>query len=305
MPRLLGPDPDLPPRLFTLADARASGLTERQVRYRVQSGRWTRVARDRYRAADSRPADVDAFLRTRLVHVDRAVAAASRNRGTIIGFASAVLVHVLPLASRVPEDVTLLVPPGHWTGSRDGIRFRQGRALTGVPATAGVLVTDVHRTWLDLARTAPLADALAMGDAALAQGRLDPGAVADLLLEWDGARGCRRARLALGLLDGLRETALESASFAYFVEHRLPLPSMQVVIRTPSGRFLGRVDFLWEQARLVGEADGRLKYEQGEALYAEKRREDEIRGLGYGFVRWGWSDLRTPDLANRLRRTLQ
>ncbi len=94
---------------------------------------------------------------------------------------------------------------------------------------------------------------------------------------------------------------MESESYAYFVEHRLPLPICQVSIQGRDGRFLGRVDFLWEAVRLVGEADGRLKYADADAVYAEKRREDEIRAEGYGFIRWGKADLRTPALADRLR----
>ncbi|MCX6433100.1 MAG: hypothetical protein NTX29_10030 [Actinobacteria bacterium] len=97
---------------------------------------------------------------------------------------------------------------------------------------------------------------------------------------------------------------LESASFAYFVEHRLPLPRLQVELRTDAGRFVARVDVLWERSRLVGECDGRLKYAVADDLYREKRREDEIRALGYGVIRWGMADLRSPALAVRIRRLL-
>lgn len=103
----------------------------------------------------------------------------------------------------------------------------------------------------------------------------------------------------------MRETPLESASFAYFVDHRVPLPRMQVVVTERDGEFVARVDFLWDADRLVGEADGRLKYQSADDLYREKRREkrreDALRALGYRVVRWGAADLRTADLARRLR----
>jgi very-short-patch-repair endonuclease len=79
---------------------------------------------------------------------------------------------------------------------------------------------------------------------------------------------------------------------------------MQVEIRSPAGGFIARVDYLWERARLVGEADGVMKYEQRDDLYAEKRREDVIRSQGYQVLRWGMADLRSRALAERIRKSL-
>lgn len=63
-------------------------------------------------------------------------------------------------------------------------------------------------------------------------------------------------------------------------------------------------------AESVGEFDGKDKYMQAglrggisaeEAVYREKLREDRIRALGHGFVRWRWADLEDPE---RLKRKL-
>lgn len=54
---------------------------------------------------------------------------------------------------------------------------------------------------------------------------------------------------------------------------------------------IGRVDFLWRQARLIAEADGRLKYANPDDLYAEKRHEDRLRAEGDDMIRFGWWDL--------------
>jgi very-short-patch-repair endonuclease len=303
MPRLLGPDPALPV-VFTLQQARAAGLTTNQVRYRVACGRWTRLSRDTYRRTDWLPDGLDRFAEARLDHVHRAVAAVRRNPGSTIGYASATATHGLPLISRLPEEVTLVVPPGAWTGTRHGIRFRQGVLVEGDVSGASVAVTSPERTWLDMARTAPLADSLALGDAGLRTGALDRQRLADRVEASRGSRGCRRAATALAHLDPARETPLESDSWAYFLQHRIPLPEMQVEFRSGSGRFIARVDFWWRRARLVGECDGRLKYRTPEDVYAEKRREDEIRAEGCGVLRWGAGDLRGPHLAVRLRRAL-
>lgn len=58
----------------------------------------------------------------------------------------------------------------------------------------------------------------------------------------------------------------------------------QVAIPTPAGVFFP--DFLWEAERVIGEADGRIKYEDSAAIVREKEREQHLRDLGYGIVRW-------------------
>jgi very-short-patch-repair endonuclease len=79
------------------------------------------------------------------------------------------------------------------------------------------------------------------------------------------------------------------------------MPQEQVTIRDDRGNTVGRVDFLWDDVRVIGEADGALKYQEPSDLYREKRREDLLRSLGFQVIRWGWSDLARPrDLFERL-----
>jgi very-short-patch-repair endonuclease len=53
---------------------------------------------------------------------------------------------------------------------------------------------------------------------------------------------------------------------------------------------VARVDFLFDGC-VIGEADGRGKYTGPQDLWAEKRREDALRALGFEVVRWGWDDM--------------
>ena len=65
------------------------------------------------------------------------------------------------------------------------------------------------------------------------------------------------------------------------------------------GQFVARVDFCWQKQRTIGEFDGKIKYgrmlKSGQSiedvLFAEKRREDALRDLGWQIVRWLWADL--------------
>ncbi len=232
---------------------------------------------------------------------------ATRNPGTVIAYGSAALVHQLPLLV-VPELVQLVVAPGRWTGRRSGLNIRRLLLEDGDVMRLRAPVTTPARTWMDMCRRGTLADALVAGDAGLRRGVFTRDDLAAAVAGAEHLPGWRRLSGALDLADGIRETPLESASFAYFVDHRLPLPACQVEIRR-SGRFLARVDFLWDDpergVRVIGESDGVLKYaERGEA-WREKVREDELRADGYGFVRWGMADLRSERLAHRLRDALR
>jgi hypothetical protein len=79
------------------------------------------------------------------------------------------------------------------------------------------------------------------------------------------------------------------------------------------GSFLGRADFGWEEERVLGEFDGRVKYGRllrpgqmpGDAVFEEKRREDLLRDEDWGVVRWTWNDLRPEVLGPRVHRALE
>ncbi|MDP1878412.1 MAG: type IV toxin-antitoxin system AbiEi family antitoxin domain-containing protein [Actinomycetota bacterium] len=303
MPRYADPDPVRTPLLITREWALASGLTRDQIRQRVRSGRWEVVARGMYRRSQWREScGLDEHALARIEHVHKVAAAAHRNPECVVGFDSAALLHGLPVASGIPPSVTLIAPDGAWTGRRPGIVMRRltlgmDDVLEGPPR-----VTTPERTWLDLARVSPLGVGLAAVDAGLRDGILDGNAMVARLTALGTARGCRKAAEALLHASLLRESVLESLSWAYFVERSVQLPEMQVKVRDQAGRFVARVDFLWRARRLVGECDGRMKYLSADDLYREKRREDALRALGFGVVRWGLGDLGTGTLASRLPR---
>ena len=235
--------------------------------------------------------------RARLEHAHRAVAAVRGNPGCVIGVQSAAVLHRLPLVEPLPPYVVLIAPASRWSGRRPGLLFRRMAVPADEFAPGAVPVTTAGRTWLDIACTTTLADAIAAGDAGLRNGILDPETMARLVDRAGARAGIRVARLAVQHVDALRETPLESASWVYFVVRDVPLPRLQVEIRDRDGWLIGRVDFAWDEARLVGEADGRLKYDTPDALYREKRREDGLREHGHRVIRWGWADLRDVRLA--------
>lgn len=302
MPRLMEPDPPLP-EIITYAAALAVGLTRDQVRHRVRSGRWVRIGSGLFVHNSRMPAASDRFARRMRAHVDRANAAAARYPGAVIGFQSAVATHGLPLWTPLPERPSIIMPPGQAAGVRSIARLRHVW-LAEHHVSRWAQVTTPARSWLDVARTCGLADALCVGDAGVREGIFTADDLETIADECAALIGMRKVQRALSHICRLRESPLESGSWAYFVENHVPLPSMQVTIRDDRSRFVARVDFLWDGVRVVGECDGLVKYRSPEDLMSEKRREDRLRALGYRVIRWGASDLAGPRLARQIRDVL-
>ena len=93
----------------------------------------------------------------------------------------------------------------------------------------------------------------------------------------------------------------------------LPTPTLQFEVRA-HGVLLGRSDFAWEEHRLLGEFDGRIKYDglvrpgqsAADVIMAEKRREQRLRDANWWVVRWTYDSLNRPEeLARTIRAGFQ
>lgn len=146
-------------------------------------------------------------------------------------------------------------------------------------------------TVVDVASVVPLPDALITLDAARRRG-LPLGRLQTALEQRGTFAGVDRARLALTAGDPASESPLESLSRGRVIELGLPLPLCNVVIR--KGGRVARVDKLWVEDGVVGEADGNGKYANenaSEVIWDEKRRHDWLEELGFAVPRWGWPEV--------------
>lgn len=222
---------------------------------------------------------------------------------------SAAVVYGLPLW-KTPLDRVHLT-----RNRRGGGRITRRTTVHCAPIGEHMAVVDGHaltlpaRTVIDLARTLPFEQAVVVGDAAVRRfgvGRED--------LEAELARAARRhgvdaARRVVRFLSGHSESVGESRSRVMLSRAGLPAPSQQGEVFEPGGRRIGRVDFHIDGI-VLGEFDGRVKYGRllkpgqspGDAVFAEKQREDALRDLGFQVVRWTWDDLEAPgQVAERVR----
>jgi hypothetical protein len=281
-------------RLVLRRLALAEGWSDDELARHVRGGDLTRLRRGAY--VTGTDALTDAARHRLLVSATMA----SLRRPAVVSHQSAAVLHGLPLwGVRLDRVHVTRRPPA----SSEVGRFLRAHVARladhEVTEVDGLPVTDPVRTALDLARSLPLEPAVVLLDAALHRDLVQQSLLVLRTQEMTGARGSRAASRALGLADGRSESVGESRSRVLL--HRLGLaPStLQRTIRSESGRELGRADFAWEEERVVGEFDGRVKYgrvlrpgqDPGEVVFEEKRREDAFRDEDWGVVRWVWSEL--------------
>ena len=232
----------------------------------------------------------------------------------VVSHASAAVLHELPVWSEAMASVqvTRALTGG---GRRRGPVHLHASSLAPeeVVRLSGVSVTSMARTVVDLSRSLPFDQAVAAGDAALRAGLTgaDLAQALDLSARRPGMAGARRT---VAFLNRRSESPGESLSRVVLAQAGLPEPELQYEVFGDDGRLVGRVDFGWPAYRTLGEFDGKVKYGKlltagqsaADVVYAEKRREDALRDLGWQVVRWSWADLHdVPALLARLERAFR
>ncbi|MGV8908728.1 MAG: hypothetical protein ACOH1Y_07080 [Propionicimonas sp.] len=226
----------------------------------------------------------------------------------VLSHGSAAAIHGLPLWGSLLQRVTITRSSGgHGEKGRYLHVLKSPLAPQEVTLVKDRQVTSIERTAVDVARSLRYEQAVAVLDAALHAGA-NPGLLEEIVRSSAGRKGVRTARVALLFADGRSESVGESISRVRMAEVGLPAPDLQFDVINQYGVWVARSDFHWKGRRVVGEFDGRIKYdgsrsEVADAVMAEKSREQAIRDAGWWFVRWGWDDL--SDRAAFRRRILQ
>lgn len=258
----MAPRPRIPPELkgrpFSLEEARAAGLTRRA----LQGRSWRRIGRALYtwRKLEEDPWRLLVAWR-QLLPPDAVFA----------GFTAAWL-HRLDVDPCHPIEI--VVSPGSGVRSRSGLIVRRSR-LGEVVSVRGLRATSVQRTFHDLRRQLPPVEFLVLADAAL--------------------------RLHLGLFDHLAapaESPMETRLRWLLLQAGLPRPQVQTALHDSAGRFVGRADLYYPEARLVIEYDG---VNHRERLVEDNRRQNLLMNAGFRLLRFTAADLhQRPEIIKAL-----
>ncbi|MGV1035631.1 MAG: hypothetical protein ACOYD0_01230 [Candidatus Nanopelagicales bacterium] len=298
---------------FTLAQAQTVGVTRAQLRTAERRGLVTRVQRDSYLL----PEFSGTKTATRDHHLQQCRVVALAAPGSVISHHSAALLHDLssgrPSLDPGNDRVHVTIHKTHRSGAPLYDVSSSRLPPDHIVSVDGLLVTSVARTALDLARINRLPLGQAPVDAAarmIISGNVDASEVPLSLREsvqasaqrtraiqelWTAAdhmrgfAGIAYARDAIDLCEPASESALESVSRWQMCHAGVPLPNIGTLVRGASGSTY-YADFLWQEFKIIGEADGESKYTDRRVLVAEKHREDDLRAAGWNFVRWNWHE---------------
>lgn len=289
-------------------DLLAAGIAEHELRRMLRAGHLVPVGRGAY--LTDAPDGPD---RAGLLHLAR-LGAADLAPDAVVSHVSAALLHGLPVWN-VPLARLHTTRPRRTGGRRGTVAHVHAASLAvdEVVVVGALPVTTVARTLLDLARTLPFAEAVAILDAALHRHLVTRDELADALARATCWPGTPAAARAVRFADAGSMSVGESRSRVAMHLAGLPAPVLQWPVLTADGDSLGEVDFAWPAAAAVAEFDGRVKYgrllrpgqDPGEVVFAEKVREDAIRDQRLGMTRWTWGDLADfAPVAARLRRLI-
>lgn len=295
---------------FRGRDAQLRGVPRKRLDAAATIGLLGRISRDVYVVKQLTDGGDDDQLHERALAIQLAIP------GAVISHESAARLHGLDFRRRWRRrhegDLVTATVPGGSHLARDGYRTVSARVPQQQRVTIdGIVTTGPARTAVDLARQSNLGDGLAVCDSAMrklvlraaltmklddrvavhrddlrTRARESLELVARDMPRWPGIRPARRAILEA---DPASESPLESASRAVAITAGLPAPKVGWPITLPNGRTVWG-DLVWLEERVVGEADGALKYTSRDDLMREKLREDALRSCGWTVVRWTWNE---------------
>jgi hypothetical protein len=149
-------------------------------------------------------------------------------------------------------------------------------------------VTTSARTAYDLGRHLPRGKAIARMDALA---RATSFSAEDVLLiakRHHGARGSRRLRAALPLVDAGAASPKESWLRLLLIDAGLPAPTTQIPVRSPvNGRYwpFAFLDMGWEDYRVSAEYDGDQHRTDRPQYVRDHRRQRKLERLGWINIR--------------------
>ena len=286
--------------LVTRAQGLSAGVSYAAIDGRLRNDRLQRVARDVYRVPGSAPTWRQSLVAAML----------TAGEGAVASHTSAAALWRMPGFDPGPIEVTRL--RGRSRVARVGV-LHETRCLPPghVTAVDGIPVTAVARTVLDLCGAVhprraerALANALAM--------RITTPARLHAVLVEAGKRGRPGSRLLRQLLserdDGQPppESELESLLVTVLRAAGLPTPARQVALGSDATP-IGRVDFVYREARLVLEADSRRHHSSWLDVEADRRRDAALLAAGWFVLRVTWDQLvhHPGDIAAAVRSALR
>lgn len=202
-----------------------------------------------------------------------------------------------PVAVRLPRGRNL-TPHPRLTVRHSTLAFDDATRLAGLPVTTPL------RTAFDLARQPSRTESVVALDALLHHRLVTLPALRELVAARRGWPGTPLAVAACRLAEPLAESPMETRLRLLLMESGLPRPIAQYRVSDATGRFVGRVDLAYPQARLALEYEGDHHREQ-QTFRRDVARLNALRAAGWTVLRFTADDvLRHPERIARQIRTV-
>jgi len=293
------------PLSFTRRQAIAAGVSDVRLATMVKNGDLIRVRRGVFTRVAEAASEARASQHLDLVRA----ALDSRREPHMVSHLSAVAVYGLPLPLGGVDTVHLTaLSPWARTTRRSGLWVHHANSYDNETCELnGLVLSSLARTVADCLRDFSPRVSVPIADAALHRRLVTRDEVlAEMAMQchWPGRS---RADVAAPLVDGRRESWLESYAFVRFAEWGISLPHPQVEVFDETGHFVARTDGAWIEDATVLELDGMAKYQMPtngmvdpDAVWeGEKARYDRLGNLGLERVRFGLTDLRRNEVQVR------
>ena len=204
----------------------------------------------------------------------------SRRRAVVAGVAASALHGAAWVDAGIP--IELIAPSAR---AHRGLLVRnESLAEDEITRVAGLPVTTPARTAFDLGRHLPRDEAVARLDALMRVMAFSMEDVLQLAKRHRGARGLRRLRDALPLVDGGAASPKETWLRLLLIDAGFPTPNTQILV-LDGRRLVAQLDMGWEDFMVAAEYDGD-HHRKNRRVYAwDIRRQRKIERLG-------WIDIR-------------
>lgn len=153
-----------------------------------------------------------------------------------------------------------------------------------ITRVAGIPVTTLPRTAFDLGRHLPRGRGLERLDALMRATPFSAATVTRLIDRHPGARGVRRVRELLPLVDGGAASPRETWLRLLLLDAGFPRPTTQIPLCDGRG-LIAVLDMGWEEFRVAAEYDGDQHRSDRKRYVWDQRRSRFVDGLGWQVVR--------------------
>ena len=268
--------------LVSREQALADGMSEGQIKYRLDTGKWLAEARGVYRHAAVASSVLSRLLAVCLAHD---------------GLASHRSAAALHGVDGYRLDRVEIVVPSARSLSIDGVTVHESKQMDSARPTErrGVLCTGLARTVLDLAAVVPQERLDCTIDAVLRDGQLRRSDLYGVLMSHArrGRDGCRALRASLDARFGDDPVPLSEWSRmveGLLVDFGLDRPRLEYRICRADGSLIAQVDLAYPGRRLAIELDSVRYHLNRESFVNDRRRGNRLMVAGWNVLTFTWDD---------------